>query len=141
MHGEKWLKGQTLFGLVCHEIRHRAQRNVLMCHGSPWDGDAYVYPDAPVDVRRRMVDDGCDIVFFGHSHYPVCWDKVGSRVVNPGSVGQPRNRRPGAHWALWDTEADEIELRCEAYDPEPVIAACRHHDPDIPYLRDVLTRT
>ena len=118
-----------------------AGRNVLMCHGAPWDGDVYVYPDAPAGVRRRMVADGCDLVFFGHSHYPVCWNEAGLRVVNPGSVGQPRNRRPGANWALWNTEANEIELRCEAYDLEPVIAACRHHDPDIPYLCDVLTRT
>ncbi|MCH8855364.1 MAG: flagellar hook-associated protein FlgK [Proteobacteria bacterium] len=65
----------------------------------------------------------------------------GSIVVNPGSVGQPRDRIPGACWALWDTESHAVELRRETYDASAEIAACRERDPHLPYLADVLTRT
>ncbi|MEA3351008.1 MAG: metallophosphoesterase family protein, partial [Chloroflexota bacterium] len=37
-------------------------------------------------------------------------------IINPGSVGQPRDRDPRAAYALLDTESKEIEFRRVAYD-------------------------
>jgi diadenosine tetraphosphatase ApaH/serine/threonine PP2A family protein phosphatase len=37
-------------------------------------------------------------------------------VVNPGSVGQPRDRDPRAAYAIWDGEAEALELRRVEYD-------------------------
>lgn len=114
---------------------------LALCHGAPWDGDAYVYPDAPPDTQARMVVDGAAFTLFGHTHYPVCWPLPAGQVVNPGSVGQPRDRRPGACWALLDLATRRASLRREAYDPEPVLAECRLRDPGLAYLQHVLTRT
>ena len=114
--------------------------DVLLCHGSPADTDQYVYPDAPEAVRRTMAAGGAEFVFFGHTHYPVRWQVGRTVVANPGSVGQPRNRQPGAHWLLWDTTAATLESHCESYDTDIVSRECGARDPGNPYLATVLTR-
>jgi predicted phosphodiesterase len=68
-------------------------------------------------------------------------DSGAVRLINPGSVGQPRNRQPGAQWAILDTSTRQVTLCCEDYDFHSVAleAAARH--PELPYLSEVLVRT
>jgi len=121
-------------------------RRVLMCHGSPWDLNEYVYPDAKPEQRNRMMDyaSEVDLLVFGHTHYPVVWNvrntENNSIVVNPGSVGQPRDRLPGACWALWSPAENTVDLRRETYDYTQLQTECRRRDPDQPYLSEVLGR-
>ena len=113
---------------------------ILLCHGTPWDNDRYVYPDAKRELLDRCAIQEFDLVVLGHTHYPMC-HKIGKTLlVNPGSVGQPRNRKPGAHWALFDVDSHEVTPRCEIYDAGQVIAESRRRHPDIPYLAEVLER-
>jgi diadenosine tetraphosphatase ApaH/serine/threonine PP2A family protein phosphatase len=37
-------------------------------------------------------------------------------LVNPGSVGQPRNGDPSAHYLIFDTEEDRISFKKVPYD-------------------------
>lgn len=46
-------------------------------------------------------------------------------IVNPGSVGQPRDRNPLASWAILDTEPLTVEVRRVAYDVESVSTRIR----------------
>jgi len=64
-----------------------------------------------------------------------------SRLINPGSVGQPRNRQPGAAWAILDTEDGMVEMRIEDYDMSELLRECRLRHPDLPYLAEVLMRS
>jgi putative phosphoesterase len=114
---------------------------VLVCHGAPWNNDEYVYPDADIGVRRRLTSSGHDLVIAGHTHYPLLWKLQGCTVVNPGSVGQPRDRIPGACWALWDTMSGVIDLRREGYDTSSLVAECHKRDPHLRFIADVLTRS
>ncbi len=118
-----------------------AERRVMLCHGMPGDLDEYAYPDAPREKRERLAKTGVDLVVFGHTHYPVVWRESGTIIVNPGSVGQPRDSIPGACWALWDSHDGAVTLRRESYDISRVQAEARKRDPDLPYLADVLGRT
>lgn len=68
----------------------------------------------------------------GHTHIPALFELAGPRVtstlgrgevgfsgqalVNPGSVGQPRDRDPRAAWAILDTERRTVEFMRTAYD-------------------------
>jgi len=113
---------------------------VLLCHGSPWDTDQYIYPDVADDMLEKFNDIDVDIIVMGHTHYPMKRAFKGCLLLNPGSVGQPRNRKPGASWAILDTDAGSIELRHEAYDVEHVAIESRFRHPELPYLADVLTR-
>lgn len=114
---------------------------ILLSHGAPWNIDQYIYPDSPCDLMERCVPDGFDLVVTGHTHYPMI-KKIGNAVlVNPGSVGQPRNRCPGASWAIFDTIDRTVELRSESYDSTELVRECRLRHPELPYLSEVLLRT
>ncbi len=59
---------------------------------------------------------------FGHTHVPVireCGDKT---VLNPGSVGQPRDGNCRASYAVWDTEKHTFDIRRVEYDLKQVQA-------------------
>lgn len=117
-------------------------RTVRLCHGTPSDIDRYVYPDATTPTRDLLLDgdEPVDLVVYGHTHHPVVWSRNGTVVANPGSVGQPRDRIPGACWALWDTAANDVQPRRASYDMMPLLAECTRRDPDLSYLGDVLVR-
>lgn len=116
-------------------------RNILLCHGAPHDIDCYVYPDGEFPVVENRLTE-YDLVVTGHTHYPM-HRAIGAKtfLVNPGSVGQPRNRQPGAHWALYDTDSGEVSFRRESYDYSRLQAEARRRHPELPYLADVLGRT
>lgn len=117
-----------------------ANRTCFICHGSPRSTDEYVYPDADEEKVALMFDQGVDMVVSGHTHHPNIWRRGTVFAVNPGSVGQPRDYRPGACWALWDVDAHEVELRRESYDMSAVLLEAKARDPHLAYLTEVLTR-
>jgi putative phosphoesterase len=114
---------------------------ILLCHGSPWDVDQYIYPDADSDLMLRCASYDFDVVVMGHTHYPIVREIGKTLLVNPGSVGQPRNRQLGASWALLDTESRSVTLHREDYDCSILINECQRRHPEIPYLSEVLQRT
>lgn len=132
---------KTLLCTLSHPKRLQfGTLSVLLCHGAPWDNDAYLYPDAPEDAFGRCADYDADIVVLGHTHYPMVRRSGSTLIVNPGSVGQPRNRSPGAHWCLLDTVSGEVQARRESYNVEALARDAMLRHPELPYLSQVLTR-
>jgi protein phosphatase len=60
-----------------------------------------------------------DVILLGHSHLPFLQKIKGRWVINPGSVGQPRDHNPMACFALW--EDGKASLRRVAYPVEKTI--------------------
>jgi diadenosine tetraphosphatase ApaH/serine/threonine PP2A family protein phosphatase len=109
---------------------HDVDDLVQICHGSPFDEDAYIFDE--LDAVRALKVSSRPLCLFGHTHYPVtfelsaeAFDSVGpspaaeSRLdllngskylVNPGSVGQPRDGDPRAAYAIVDVEKRRVEL-------------------------------
>lgn len=114
---------------------------ILLCHGAPWDIDQYIYPDSTVEQLQRCAEPGFDFIVMGNTHYPMLKQLGDALIINPGSVGQPRNRQPGAHWALLDTASRRIEFKVQEYDMTALVQECRLRHPELPYLADVLERT
>jgi putative phosphoesterase len=115
--------------------------HILLCHGSPWDTDQYIYPDASEQLLKECTSFGMDIIIMGHTHYPM-YQKIGTTLlINPGSVGQPRNKRPGASWALLDTKTKNVTFRNESYPIQLVAEEASRREPMLPYLAEVLVRT
>ena len=112
----------------------------MLCHGAPWDNDRYVYPDAQPELLERCAVQKYDLVVLGHTHYPMHRQIGDTLVVNPGSVGQPRNRQPGAHWALFDTATRSVEFHREQYDVSELVQECQQRNPELSYLAEVLIR-
>ena len=103
---------------------------VQICHGSPFDEDAYIFDE--LDAVRALKVATRPLCLFGHTHYPMTFElsaetfdsagpatageaqlelKPGSKyLVNPGSVGQPRDGDPRAAYAIVDTDHRSVEL-------------------------------
>lgn len=111
----------------------------LLCHGAPWDPvEGRVYPD--FDRWDRFDGTAKDLVLLGHTHHPLLHRRERVTVLNPGSVGQPRDRSASASYALLDGETGQAEHRRVPFDPARLIEDARRHDPEHPYLVEVLTR-
>lgn len=90
----------------------------LAVHDHPTEQDKYVFPD-DVASLSGLVDEFAGVCL-GHSHVQDVSQVDGTVVVNPGSVGQPRDGNPQAAYAIVDTEAGEVELRRTHYDIDRV---------------------
>ena len=113
---------------------------ILLCHGAPWEVDQYIYPNASPELMGRCREPDVDFIVLGHTHYPMVKEVGSAKIINPGSVGQPRNRQPGAHWTFLDTESRQIEFKVEQYDKAQLINECKRRHPELPYLAEVLER-
>ena len=72
-------------------------------------------PDAsdPETWAKRLVDCDADVVCVGHSHMQFNLRAGSSVVINPGSVGNPRDGDPRAAYAV--IENNKVELKRVAY--------------------------
>ncbi len=96
---------------------------VAMYHGSPRNDDEYVMPGAVDETLMRMAR--ANFVVLGHTHVPMAYTSRYGVLVNPGSVGQPRDRDPRASWALLDTWTRGVLPRRVPYDIGAVVAEIR----------------
>ena len=98
---------------------------LVICHGSPLDEDEYVLSsDQTTMIFEHTVSSP---IFFGHTHVPtlalahslqidvptadlvVRLEPEHRYLVNPGSVGQPRDRDPRAAFMIYDVEEAHLE--------------------------------
>lgn len=96
----------------------------VACHASAKDPlYHYMPPDAAVTLweSELIVAQHPDFLFYGHTHLPMKTRFRRTLVVNPGSVGQPKDGDPRAGYAIWDD--GEVSLRRVAYDVEETIRA------------------
>ena len=117
------------------------RRNIILCHGVPGSCDTYFFPDSDTEVLGAPDLQNIDLVVMGHTHHPMLRKDVADTLfVNPGSVGQPRNGNPGAHWAIYDTESGVVDFQVEPYDYSRVQEAAKRRHPELPYLSDIFER-
>ena len=97
-----------------------AGKRFLLVHGTPRDPlDEYVMNDEQA-WSRRLKDVEADIVCVGHTHMQFNLRAGAAVVINPGSVGNPRDGDPRAAYAI--IEGNKIELKRVAYPVEETIA-------------------
>ncbi len=108
---------------------------LALCHGSTFDEDRYIFSTYEAQLGFEAMPDDMRVVFFGHTHVPSVFtlDKTdqsqtlqvrvlaGRRLVldldpscryliNPGSVGQPRDRDPRAAYAIYDDQQQRLHV-------------------------------
>lgn len=88
--------------------------SIQLRHASPWDEETYLHPDSPALARIELPPGRW--LFLGHTHTPLVRRAGGGFVVNPGSVGQPRDFDPRAAYGVLDAAAGRWEQRRVAYD-------------------------
>jgi len=83
-------------------------------HGSPRDDDEYLYEVDASGELLEMCD--CRMLVVGHTHIPFVKRLRDGMVLNPGSVGQPRDGDPRASFLTLDSESETTEIRKVEYD-------------------------
>ncbi|OLZ42357.1 DNA repair protein [Natrinema saccharevitans] len=95
---------------------------VKLVHGHPDDPDRYTRYTYPEEFTERMLGDE-DVLVLGHTHVQGVERFGEGIVVNPGSVGQPRDGDPRAGYAVVDLDALTVETHRVEYDVDAVQAA------------------
>lgn len=112
------------------QIRFEADgRRYLLVHGSPRKINEYLYEDKPdATFARIAAGAAADVIVCGHTHKPYDKTVAGTRFVNVGPAGKPKDGDPRGCWALLDTAADSVEFRRVAYDVEAAARAIEATD-------------
>jgi len=92
-----------------------------LVHASPRDPLHEYVPDHSAVWQKRLEDVQADLVCVGHTHRPLLLNVGAIQVLNPGSVGQPRDGLLSASYAVLD--AGRIQLKRVEYDLEEMLAA------------------
>jgi len=90
-----------------------------MTHASPYNSlNGYMYGSEADMVARDKNLMEYSLIMVGHTHYPMYFK---SRIINPGSVGQPRDGNWMPHYATLDTDSMKVEFRRFKYDHEKTL--------------------
>lgn len=81
----------------------------LLVHGSPRDPLDEYAPQDEEFWKRRLENVEADVVCVGHTHQPYVLTVADKLVINPGSVGQPRDGDPRAAYAIIDGYRVELK--------------------------------
>lgn len=115
--------------------------NFYMVHATPRDPmDEYLIADPDAWLSRLKGIDA-DIVCVGHTHIPFHIDLGRVQVLNPGSVGQPRDGDPRCSYAV--IENGKVEIRRVEYDIDAAIDQMKKSgiDPEALQLSELVLRT
>ncbi len=91
-----------------------ATDGVVLVHGAFQDEDEYVF--TPAQALDGLLDSTAAVTFFGHTHHQGGFSYQGRYLLNPGSIGQPRDGDPRAAFAIADLEHQVIEFWRVPYD-------------------------
>ena len=112
--------------------------HVLLVHGSPRDRNEYILSNESAIANYRHFRTeyaGLELCLFGHTHFPMVvgdgkvvrqidpghvlkLKRLTPYLVNPGSVGQPRDGHPEAAYAVLDLGEHTIAFQRVPYDVE-----------------------
>ncbi|MDW7731803.1 MAG: metallophosphoesterase family protein [Methanolobus sp.] len=116
-------------------------KKLYFTHGSPLSFYDYIKPDTPEEIIEEYIREvDADFIFIGHSHLPFVRKVGGVTLVNPGSVGQPRDGDIRASCAVFDTETFHAELIRVEYNMETVFEKIRENMPHSDELISILRR-
>ena len=104
-------------------------KHIMICHGAPFDEDHYIFGE--FDAAEAFLHIKTQVCFFGHTHFPFLYtekdhfvegtfitgnsseiklEKDVRYLINPGSVGQPRDRNTRASCAIYDGKQKKINF-------------------------------
>ena len=114
--------------------------NIDVFHGSPTDSSEYVYPDSDLEMIAKQIPKDCKWLILGNTHWPMLRSIRSTMVINPGSVGQPRNGSHKAQWAILVTDTEKIDFHEEVYDKTKLVEQQKIRNPRNPRLWEMLSQ-
>ncbi|HEY5620079.1 MAG TPA: metallophosphoesterase family protein [Candidatus Bathyarchaeia archaeon] len=94
--------------------------DICLFHGSPRDPmNEYIFPGTPAALLRQLLKlSGGTLLLQGHTHVPMSFRDGEALLLNPGSVGQPRDGDPRASYMILEIEDEKVthKIRRVQYD-------------------------
>lgn len=87
--------------------------DIVLRHANPVDEETYLYPDTDLAPYPQKLG---TLLIVGHTHHPMLRSAGEGRILNPGSVGQPRDRDPRAAYARIDLMTRDVDFLRAEYD-------------------------
>lgn len=110
----------------------KIEGETTFAHSSPDRPDQFRYIWKAEDARPSFSEMKTQVCFVGHTHVPACFFENGDggklkpgviklpehekMILNPGSVGQPRDEDPRLSYGIFDEEARTFEIVRLEYD-------------------------
>jgi putative phosphoesterase len=96
-----------------------------LTHGSPRHIKDYVRPTWPDEMVADLLGEVAeDILLTGHTHIPVVRPVNGKWLINPGSVGFPKDGNPLAAYAVLELDRElQVHIRRVPYDLDRTVGA------------------
>src|ERR1035437_1185030 len=91
----------------------------FLCHATPTEPLFEYCPAEPARWASEIEGLQADMVLTGHTHLPFTMNLGKLRIVNPGSVGQPKHGARKACYAVW--ENGRLSLRSCHYPVEETV--------------------
>lgn len=112
-------------------------KRVGLFHGRPADPlEGRIYIDTELSEQEF---ENLDIVFFGHTHCKIDRTVGETRLLSPGSLGQPRDGK-GYGFLIYDSETEICQYINIDVDNELLRKEIERKDNDLQKLYDVLSR-
>ena len=103
--------------------------SMFLVHATPKEPAAwnYISTQAEAEAHFTALEHGTT-AFIGHSHVPARFEHtVGKKkIINVGSIGQPRDRDPRSCCGLYDTKTGTFEWLREVYPVQEAARKIRH---------------
>jgi len=113
---------------------------INISHGSPWSPNSYLYKDTPDKIYKKFKNLKEDIFILGNTHRQMKLNKFKKIILNPGSVGQPRDKRGLACWASINKNNFKIEFFSERYNKTKLFSQIKKIENDYLYNLKVLKK-
>jgi predicted phosphodiesterase len=118
-------------------------KKLYLTHASPRSMFEYIKPETSDEEIQAMVNEAiepveAEFLVVGHSHIPMKRKLGNLTIINPGSVGQPRDEDNRASCAVFDTENGKTEIIRREYDIEKVCATIEDRMPHAEELTAIL---
>ncbi|WP_412775781.1 metallophosphoesterase family protein [Thalassospira lucentensis] len=110
-----------------------------LLHEASVGGGGYLYPDSALTEIVANYSDAQYSVL-GHTHYPFVHSRGNRWLINPGSVGQPRDIGNLASFLIVDLASNVVVPKRVPFPTKKIIQCADEYDPHLPYLKNILQR-
>lgn len=100
-------------------------KKFYLTHGSPYNNlDGYLFAnEAEKLFRDKEFFNKYDYILIGHTHFMMFYR---NKIINPGSIGQPRDNNFMPSYIIMDTSNDEILFRRFKYDNKKMLSKLKN---------------
>ena len=127
----KWLRSLP-------ESHRDTERKFSCFHGSPQNYlEGYVYQDSTINFYPESCG---NYIFSGHTHYKMHRSMNGTSIINPGSLGQPRDGGEWPSYAIVNLSLRKVLFKEVVYNKDDLKSKIREVGEESRYLFHIIDR-